>query len=75
MEPSDAEIEALVQALDAERQARIDGRLDPDAVGTRGRVAPSWRRVRSATMRGFAAVRDDVRFCEASPRMVSSFSS
>lgn len=34
MEPSDAEIEALVQALDAERQAWIDGRFDPHAVGT-----------------------------------------
>lgn len=34
MKISDAEIQELVQALDAERQVWIEGRFDPDAAGT-----------------------------------------
>ncbi len=34
MEINDAEIQELVQALDSERQAWIDGRFDPNAPGT-----------------------------------------
>jgi len=34
MEVTDAEIQELVRALDAERQAWVEGRFDPNAAGT-----------------------------------------